>query len=262
MNDTMHEAWARVQHSLPYALTTQESLWLHPGGTIYLDDHTRYRVLDIGDGHRVEDISGKGFGLPLTGKYQEAIAEHIIADAFSTLKKYSGLSPEQADRCLAPGPLYGAHSLCWFGPGPDDSWGRVLASLDKAPTLDQAIKDMWRGLSALAVEHAFVDLRKTLEGWVKEQVRRGTDDLWLSSMDLHRNAEAMLDLIEDDTGLTRFMVYLTSNPDGSARVRFLDDGGMNYLSFRVGTNDNGLGGGYGDVVDAIRAVLGRLGGRD
>lgn len=29
----MQEAWSRMQHSLPPALTTQESLWLRPDGT-------------------------------------------------------------------------------------------------------------------------------------------------------------------------------------------------------------------------------------
>lgn len=65
----------------------------------------------------------------------------------------------------------------------------------------------------------------------------------------------------DDNGATRFMLYLTANSDGSARVRFLDDGAMNYLHFRVGTAPNGLGEGYVDVVDAVRTALDRLGGR-
>lgn len=80
----MHEAWRKVQRTLPHALTTPESLWFHPDGTIYLDDYARYRVSNTGDGYRVEDISGRGFGLPLTGEYQEEIAEHIIVDAVRT----------------------------------------------------------------------------------------------------------------------------------------------------------------------------------
>lgn len=67
---TMHEAWRGMQHTLPHALTTQETLWLHPDGIVHLDDYARYRVLDTGDGYRVEDIGGRGFGLPLTEEYQ------------------------------------------------------------------------------------------------------------------------------------------------------------------------------------------------
>lgn len=253
------DGWYDVAKHLPRALTTPESLWFHPDGVVYLDDYARYRVSNTGNGYRVEDISGSGFGLPLTEEYQEEIAEHIIADAFDLLKDQSGLTPGQADKCLAPGPLYGAHSLCWFGAGPDASWGRVLADLDKALTFDQAVKETRRGLSVLAIEHALADLRKTLENWIKEQVRRGTDDLWLSS--LGYESEATLDLVEDDSGATRFMLYLTANSDGSARVRLLDDGVMNYLHFRVGTAPNGLGDGYVDVVDAVRTALDRLGGR-
>lgn len=252
----MHEAWRRVQRGLPRALTTPESLWFHPDGTIYLDDYARYEIDDTGDGYRIRDTSDPRFDLPLTDEHRKKIGEHIIADAFDLLKDQSGLDPEQADRCLAPGPLYGAHSLCWFGPGPDASWGRVLTDLDKVLTLDRAITEARRGLSVLAIEHAFADLRRTLENWIKEQVRRGTDDLWLSSLDYE--AEATLDLTEDDNGATRFMLYLTVNPDGSARVRFLDDGSMNYLHFRVGTAPNGLGEGYVDVVDAVRTALDRI----
>lgn len=246
----MQEAWSRMQHTLPHALTTQESLWLRPDGIVHLDDYARYRVLDTGDGYRVEDI-----GLPLTQEYQEAIAEHIVADAFSLLKEQSGLGLEQADKCLAPGPLSGRHLLCWFGPGPDDSWGRVLTDLDKALTLDQASKEVRQGLSALAVEHAFADLHSMFKTWVRARTR---DDLWLSSMDLHSRSEATLELIEDSTGFTRFLVYLTSNLDGSARARFVDDGGTHYMHFRVGTDDGGLSEGYDDLVKAVRAALDRL----
>lgn len=251
----MQEAWGRMQHTLPDALTTQESLWLRPNGIVHLDDYARYRVLDTGDGYRVEDIGGRGFGLPLTQEYQEAIAEHIVADAFSLLKEQSGLGPEQADKCLAPGPLSGRHLLCWFGLGPDDSWGRVLTDLDKALTLDQASKEVRQGLSALAVEHAFADLHVMLRNWVGARTQ---DDLWLNSMDLHSQSEATLELIEDGTGLTRFLVYLTSNLDGSARARFVDDGETHYMHFRAGTDDGGLGEGYDDLVKTIRAALERL----
>lgn len=251
----MQEAWSRMQYSLPPALTTQESLWLHPDGTVHLDDYARYRVLDTGDGYRVEDIGGRGFGLPLTEKYREAIAEHIVADAFSILKEQSGLSPEQADKCLAPGPLSGRYLLCWFGPGPDDSWGRVLTDLDKALTLDQASKEVRQGLSALAVEHAFADLHSMLKTWVRARSR---NDPRLSSMDLHSRSGATLELIEDGTGLTRFLVYLTANSDGSARARFVDGGETNYMHFRVGTGDGGLGEGYRDMYTAVRDALDRL----
>lgn len=251
----MHEAWSRLQYSLPHALTTQESLWLRPDGTVNLDGGPHYRVFDTGDGWRVEGISGKGFGLPLTEKYQEVIAEHIIDDAFSLLKEQSGLGPEQADKTLGRGPLDGNHLLCWFGPGPDDSWGRVLTDLDEALTLDRAIKEVRQGLSALAVEHAFDDLHAMLQNWVELRTRA---DLWLSSMDLHDEAEALLELVEDDTGLTRFLIHLTANPDGSARVRFPDDGGTNYMRFRVGARVDGLGEGYDNLVVAIRAALDRI----
>lgn len=251
----MQEAWSRRQHGLPHALTTQESLWLRPDGTVHLDDYARYRVLDTGDGWRVEDIGGRGFGLPLTEEYQEAVSERIIADAFSILKEQSGLSPEQAAKTLARGPLDGNRLLCWFGPGPDASWGRVLTDLDEALTLDQASKEVRRGLSALAVEHAFADLCVMFRNWVGARTR---DDLWLSSMDLHSQAEATLELIEDSTGFTRFLVYLTSNLDGTARARFVNGGETNYMHFRAGTGDGGLGEGYDDLVRAIRAALGRL----
>ena len=251
----MQEAWSRMQHTLPHALTTQESLWLRPDGIVHLDDYARYRVLDTEDGCRVEDIGGRGFGLLLTQEYQEAIAEHIVADAFSLLKEQSGLGSEQADKCLAPGPLSGRHLLCWFGPGPDDSWGRVLTDLDKALTLDQASKEVRRGLSALAVEHAFADLRVMFRNWVGARTQ---NDLWLSSMDLHSRAEATLELIEDSTGFTRFLVYLTANSDGSARARFVDGGETHYMHFRVGTDDGGLGEGYDDLIKAIRAALDRI----
>lgn len=251
----MQEAWSRMQYSLPPALTTQESLWLRPNGIVHLDDYARYRVLDTGDGYRVEDIGGRGFGLPLTEEYQEAIAEHIIADALNLLKEQSGLGPEQADKTLARGPLDGNHRLCWFGPGPDDSWGRVLTDLDEALSFDQASKEVRRGLSALAVEHAFADLHAMLKTWVRARSR---NDPWLSSMDLHSWSEATLELIEDGTGLTRFLVYLTANSDGSARARFVDGGETNYMHFRVGTDDGGLGEGYDDLVKAVRAALERL----
>lgn len=251
----MQEAWSRMQHGLLHALTTQETLWLRPNGIVHLDDYARYRVLDTGDGWRVEDIAGKGFGLPLTEKYQEAISEHIIADTFDLLKDQSGLSPEQADKCLAPGPLSGRHLLCWFGPGPDASWGRALTDLDKALTLDQASKEVRQGLSALAVDHAFAGLRMMLRNWVGARTQ---DDLWLNSMDLHSRAEATLELIEDGTGLTRFLVYLTANSDGSARARFVDVETTHYLHFRAGTNDDGLGEGYDDLVEAIRTALDRI----
>ena len=251
----MQEAWSRMQHTLPPALTTQESLWLRPNGIVHLDDYARYRVLDTGDGYRVEDIGGRGFGLPLTEEYQEAIAEHIIADALNLLKGQSGLNPEQADKCLARGPLDGDRLLCWFGPGPDASWGRVLTDLDEALSLDQAGKEVRQGLSALAVEHAFADLHAMLKTWVRARSR---NDPWLSSMDLHSRSEVTLELIEDGTGLTRFLVYLTANSDGSARARFVDGGETNYMHFRVGTDDGGLGEGYDDLVKAIRAALDRL----
>lgn len=251
----MQEAWSRMQYSLPPALTTQESLWLHPDGTVYLDGTARYRVLDTGDGWRVEDIGGRGFGLPLTEKYQGVIADHIIDDALDLLKEQSGLSPEQADKCLARGPLDGNHLLCWFGPGPDASWGRVLTDLDEALSFDQASKEVRQGLSALAVEHAFADLHAMLKTWVRARSR---NDPWLSSMDLHSRSEATLELIEDGTGLTRFLVYLTANSDGSARARFVDGGETNYMHFRVGTDDGGLGEGYDDLVKAIRAALDRI----
>lgn len=251
----MQEAWSRMQYSLPPALTTQESLWLRPDGTVHLDDYARYRVSNTGDGYRVEDIGGRGFGLPLTEKHQGAIAEHIIADAFSILKEQSGLSPEQTDKTLARGPLDGDHLLCWFGPGPDASWGRVLTDLDKALTLDQASKEVRQGLSTLAVEHGFADLCVMLRNWAEARTQ---DDLWLSSMDLHSRAEATLELIEGDTCLTRFLVYLTANSDGSARARFVDGAETNYMHFRAGTDDGGLGEGYDDLVRAIRAALDRL----
>lgn len=251
----MQEAWSRMQCSLPPALTTQESLWLRPNGIVHLDDYARYRVLDTGDGYRVEDIGGRGFGLPLTQEYQEAIADHITADVFSLLKEQSGLSPEQADKTLARGPLDGDHLLCWFGPGPDASWGRVLTDLDEALSLDQASKEVRQGLSALAVEHAFAGLHAMLKTWVRARSR---NDPWLSSMDLHSRSEATLELIEDGTGLTRFLVYLTSNLDGSARARFVDGGETNYMHFRAGVDDGGLGDGYDDLVKAVRAALERL----
>lgn len=256
MSDTMHEAWKRVQNRLPNALSTPESLWLHPDGTVYLDDYARYEIDDTGDEYRIRDTSDPELNLPLTEECWGKIGEHIIADAFDLLKDQSGLDPEQADKCLAPGPLYGAHSLCWFGPGPEGTWGRVLTDLDKALTLDRAIKEVRQGLSALAIEHGFADLRRIIEN---RAIRR-TDGLWLSGLDYE--AEAVLELIEDDTGVSRFVLYLTANLDGSARVRFLDDGGMNYLSFRAGTSGRGLDEDYGDVVDAVRAVLDRFGGRD
>lgn len=251
----MQEAWSRMQYSLPPALTTQESLWLRPNGIVHLDDYARYRVLDTGDGYRVEDIGGRGFGLPLTKEYQEAIADHITADAFSLLKEQSGLSPEQAAKTLARGPLDGDHLLCWFGPGPDASWGRVLTDLDEALSLDQASKEVRQGLSALAVEHAFADLHAMLKTWVRARSR---NDSWLSSMDLHSRSEATLELIEDGTGLTMFLVYLTANSDGSARARFVDGGETRYMHFRAGTDDGGLGEGYDDLVKAVRAALERL----
>lgn len=251
----MQEAWSRMQYSLPPALTTQESLWLHPDGTVYLDDYARYEIDDTGDGYRIRDTSDPRFDLPLTDEHREKIGEHIIADALDLLKEQSGLGSEQADRTLARGPLDGNHLLCWFGPGPDASWGRVLTDLDKALTLDQAGKEVRRGLSALAVEHAFADLNVMLRNWAEARTQ---DDMWLSSMDLHSRAEATLELIEGDTGLTRFLVYLTANSDGSARARFVDGGETNYMHFRVGTDDGGLGEGYDDLVKAIRAALDRL----
>lgn len=251
----MQEAWSRMQYSLPPALTTQESLWLRPNGIVHLDDYARYRVLDTGDGYRVEDIGGRGFGLPLTEEYQEAIAEHIIADAFNLLKEQSGLSPEQADKTLARGPLDGNHLLCWFGPGPDASWGRVLTDLDEALSFDQASKEVRQGLSALAVGHAFADLHVMLRNWVGARTQ---DDLWLDSMDLRSRSEATLELTEDGAGITQFLVYLTSNLDGSARARFVDGGETNYMHFRAGVDDGGLGDGYDDLVKAVRAALERL----
>ena len=251
----MQEAWSRMQYSLPPALTTQESLWLRPDGTVHLDDYVQYRVSNTGDDYRVEDISGRGFGLPLTEEYQEMITERIITDTFSLLKEQSGLNPEQADKCLARGPLDGDRLLCWFGPGPQDTWGRVLTDLNEALTLDQASKEVRQGLSALAVEHAFADLHARLKTWVRARSR---NDPWLSSMDLHSQSEATLKLIEDGTGITRFLVYLTSNLDGSARARFVDDGETHYLHFRAGTDDGGLGEGYDDLVEAIRTALDRI----
>lgn len=255
----MQEAWSRMQHSLPPALTTQESLWLRPDGVVHLDDYAQYRVSSTGDGYWVEDISGRGFGLPLTEKYREVIADHIVGDAFSLLKKQSGLRPEQADKCLAPGPLDGNHLLCWFGPGPRDTWGRVLTDLDEVLTFDQALKETRQALSALAVEHAFADLHSMLKTWVRARSR---DDPWLSSMDLHSRAEATLELVEDGTGITRFLVYLTSDQDGIARARFVDGAETKHMHFRVGTGDGGLGEGYDDLVKAIRTALDRLWGRD
>lgn len=252
----MQEAWSRMQHTLPMALTTTESLWLRPDGTVRLGDYARYRVFDTGGGWRVEDISGKGFGLPLTEEYREAIAGHIIDDAFNLIKEQSGLSPEQADKTLARGPLYGDHLLCWFGPGPDDSWGRGLTHIGKALTLDQAVKEVRQGLSVLAVEHAFADLCTMLRNRVGARTQ---GDLWLSSMDLHDRAGATLELVEDDTGLTRFLVYLTAGSDGDARARFVDGGETNYRRFRVGADDGGLGEGYGDLFAAVRDALDRLG---
>lgn len=251
----MQEAWSRMQYSLPPALTTQESLWLHPDGTVYLDGTARYRVLDTGDGWRVEDLTGKGFAVPLAEKYLGVIADHIIVGALSLLKEQSGLSPEQADKCLARGPLDGDRLLCWFGPGPRDTWGRMLTDLDEVLTFDQASKEVRQGLSALAVEHAFADLHSMLKTWVRARSR---NDPWLSSMDLHSRAEATLELVEGDTGITRFLVYLTSNLDGSARARFVDDGETHCMHFRAGTEDGGLGEGYDDLVGAIRAALDRL----
>ena len=251
----MQEAWSRMQYSLPPALTTQESLWLRPDGVVHLDDYARYRVLDTGDGYRVEDLTGKGFAVPLTEKYQGVIADHIIDDAFNLLKEQSGLGPEQADKTLARGRLDGNHLLCWFGPGPQDTWSRVLTDLDEVLSLDQASKEVRQGLSALAVEHAFADLHSMLKTWVRARSR---NDPWLSSMDLHSRSEATLELIEDGTGLTRFLVYLTANSDGSARARFVDGGETNYMHFRVGVGDGGLGEGYDDLVGAIRAALDRL----
>lgn len=251
----MQEAWSRMQYSLPPALTTQESLWLRPDGVVYLDDYARYRVSNTGDGCWVEDISGKGFGLPLTEEYQGAIAERIIADTFNLLKDQSGLSSEQADKCLARGPLDGDRLLCWFGPGPQDTWGRVLTDLNETLTLDRASKEVRQGLSALAVEHAFADLHAMLKTWVRARSR---NDPWLSSMDLHSQSEATLELIEDGTSITRFLVYLTSNLDGTARARFVDDGETHYMHFHAGTDDGGLGEGYDDLVGAIRTALDRI----
>ncbi len=251
----MQEAWSRMQYSLPPALTTQESLWLRPDGVVHLDGLARYRVLDAGDGRRVEDLTGKGFGLPLTEEYQEAIVEHIIADTFNLLKDQSGLTPEQADKCLARGPLDGNHLLCWFGPGPRDTWGRVLTDLDEVLTFDQALKETRQALSALAVEHAFADLHSMLKTWVRARSR---NDPWLSSMDLHSRAEATLELVEVGTGITRFLVYLTSDLDGIARARFVDGAETKHMHFRVGTGDGGLGDGYDDLMEAISTALDRL----
>lgn len=251
----MQEAWSRMQYSLPPALTTQESLWLRPDGVVYLDGMARYRVLDTGDDWRVEDLTGKGFAVPLAEKYLGVIADHIIVGALSLLKEQSGLSPEQADKCLARGPLDGDRLLCWFGPGPRDTWGRMLTDLDEALTFDQASKEVRQGLSALAVEHAFADLHSMLKTWVRARSR---NDPWLSSMDLHSRAEATLELVEGDTGITRFLVYLTSNLDGSARARFVDDGETHCMHFRAGTEDGGLGEGYDDLVGAIRTALDRI----
>ena len=251
----MQEAWSRMQYSLPPALTTQESLWLRPDGTVYLDGTARYRVLGTGDGYRVEDISGRGFGLPLTETYPGVIAEHIVVDVFGLLREQSGLNPEQADKCLARGPLDGDRLLCWFGPGPRDTWGRMLTDLDEALSFDQASKEARQELSALAVEHAFADLHSMLKTWVRARSR---NDPWLSSMDLHSRAEATLELVEDGTGITRFLVYLTSDQDGIARARFVDGAETKHMHFRVGTGDGGLGDGYDDLVKAIRAALDRL----
>lgn len=251
----MQEAWSRMQYSLPPALTTQESLWLRPDGVVYLDGMARYRVLDTGDDWRVEDLTGKGFAVPLAEKYLGVIADHIIVGALSLLKEQSGLSPEQACKCLARGPLDGDRLLCWFGPGPRDTWGRMLTDLDEALTFDQANKEVRQGLSALAVEHAFADLHSMLKTWVRARSR---NDPWLSSMDLHSRAEATLELVEGDTGITRFLVYLTSNLDGSARARFVDGAETHCMHFRAGTEDGGLGEGYDDLVKTIRAALDRL----
>lgn len=251
----MQEAWSRMQYSLPPALTTQESLWLRPDGVVYLDGMARYRVFDTGDDWRIEDLIGGGFALPLTEKYREMIAEHIIVGAFSLLKKQSGLSPEQVDKCLARGPLDGDRLLCWFGPGPQDTWGRVLTDLNEALTLNQASKEVRQGLSALAVEHAFADLHAMLKTWVGARSR---SDPWLSSMDLHSQSEATLEFIEGGTGITRFLVYLTSNLDGTARARFVDDGETHCMHFHAGTDDGGLGEGYDDLVGAIRTALDRI----
>lgn len=88
----------------------------------------------------------------------------------------------------------------------------------------------------------------------------GLDFEVVSEFDLiveHESCEER-DIGEDGTGITRFLVYLTSNLDGSARARFVDDGETHYLHFRAGTDDGGLGEGYDDLVEAIRAALERL----
>lgn len=88
----------------------------------------------------------------------------------------------------------------------------------------------------------------------------GLDFEVVSEFDLiveHESCEER-DIGEDGTGLTRFLVYLTSNLDGSAGARFVDGGETNYMHFRVGTGDGGLGEGYDDLVEAIRAALERL----
>lgn len=250
-NTTMHDAWARVQHRLPYALTTPESLWFRPDGVVYFDGYPRYKIRSTGDGYRIGGVDSQ-VDTPLTDEFREV----IVADAFALLKEQSGLACEQADKCIAPGPLNGEHKLCWFGPSLEHTWGSILTDLDKARTFNEALKETQDSLSNLAIEHAFVDLRKTLQVWIADKVRHGTDNLWLSDMNL--DEEATLDLVEDDSGATRFMLYLTAGRDGSARVRFLDDGDMNYMHFRAGTAPNGLGEGYSDVVQAIRAALDRI----
>lgn len=70
--------------------TPEELNGLRPDGIVHLDDYARYRVLDTGDGYRVEDIGGRGFGLPLTEEYQGVIAEHIVADLRVMLRNWVG----------------------------------------------------------------------------------------------------------------------------------------------------------------------------